>query len=97
VVVSVALLAVRARGTAADRPFRAPFGPLFPLLSAGSSGLLMLALPGAAALLLTGWLLAGLIVYSAYGRRHSLLAAARTVSAPAADCAVPEPPAGVAG
>jgi APA family basic amino acid/polyamine antiporter len=53
------------------RPFKTPWVPIVPILGMGSCLYLMLGLPLATWLRLIVWMLLGLILYSAYGRRHS--------------------------
>ena len=60
----------------ARRPFRTPWVPWVPLLGVGSCVTLMLSLPAGTWLRLLLWTAAGLVVYAAYGRRHSRLRAA---------------------
>jgi len=69
-----AVLIMRRTNPEADRPFRAPLVPLVPILGILSCLLLMFSLPPVNWLRLIGWLALGLVVYFAYGRRHSLLA-----------------------
>jgi APA family basic amino acid/polyamine antiporter len=59
------------------RPFRVPFGPvLLPGLGLVSCVGLIAYLPGTSWLRFFLWLVAGLVVYFAYGYRHSRLRAA---------------------
>jgi APA family basic amino acid/polyamine antiporter len=78
--VCVGVLVLRRIEPAARRPFRTPWVPLIPLLGVASCGALMLSLPAATWLQLLLWSALGLVIYAAYGRRHSRL---RTASAPA--------------
>jgi APA family basic amino acid/polyamine antiporter len=55
------------------RPFKTPWVPIVPILGMGSCLYLMLGLPLATWLRLIVWMLLGLILYCAYGRRHSKL------------------------
>ncbi len=55
------------------RTFRVPFVPWFPLIGAGLAFYLMKYLERATWIRFGGWLLIGLIVYFAYGIRHSRL------------------------
>jgi APA family basic amino acid/polyamine antiporter len=57
----------------AVRPFRAPFGPVVPILGILSCLLLMFSLPVENWVRLAVWLILGLIVYFAYGHRRSAL------------------------
>lgn len=76
-IVCAAVLVMRRRDPEARRPFRCPFVPLVPLLGIAFCLLLMFSLPVDNWLRLIVWLLIGFVVYFAYGRHHSLLAAAR--------------------
>ncbi|MFL6215242.1 MAG: amino acid permease [Blastocatellia bacterium] len=91
VIVCAAVLVMRRTHPDAERPFRAPFVPLVPILGIATCLLLMFSLPAENWLRLGVWLLIGFVIYFAYGRRHSLLnrkvieideAAASSVSAP---------------
>ncbi len=73
VIVCGAVLIMRKLNPDAERPFRCPWVPLIPLLGIGSCLLLMLSLPAANWWRLFGWLSLGLVIYFAYGRRHSFL------------------------
>jgi basic amino acid/polyamine antiporter, APA family len=76
--VCVAVLHLRRSAPRTKRPFRTPAVPWVPLLGVAFSLLLMLGLPLDTWLRLLVWLVIGLVIYFAYGHRHSL---------------VPEPPA----
>jgi APA family basic amino acid/polyamine antiporter len=78
--VCVGVLVLRRIDPLARRPFRTPWVPLVPVLGVASCCLLMLSLPGATWLQLALWSALGLVIYTAYGRRHSRL---RAASAPA--------------
>lgn len=83
VVVCSAVLALRAKRPDAHRPFRVPFGPVFPIAGIVACAYLMLSLPILTWVRFLVWLDIGMIIYWAYGRRHSPLldkkeAAART-------------------
>ena len=56
------------------RPFRVPFVPVTPILGILSCLLLMFSLPATNWLRLFVWLGIGLVIYFAYGRRHSVMA-----------------------
>jgi APA family basic amino acid/polyamine antiporter len=73
VIVCTAVLIMRRTNPDANRPFRCPFVPVIPILGIGSCVLLMFSLPAANWYRLGGWLILGLIIYFAYGRRHSIL------------------------
>jgi len=55
------------------RPFRTPFSPVVPLLGIGFCLYLMLSLPAETWWRFLVWLIAGLVVYFGYSRRHSAL------------------------
>jgi APA family basic amino acid/polyamine antiporter len=54
-----------------DRPVKVPFVPYVPALSAVVSLALMASLPAATWLRLVVWMALGVILYFAYGFRHS--------------------------
>jgi basic amino acid/polyamine antiporter, APA family len=74
VIVCAAVLVMRRKHPEAERPFRVPFVPLVPVLGILSCLLLMFSLPSENWLRLFLWLGLGFVIYSLYGRRHSLLA-----------------------
>jgi APA family basic amino acid/polyamine antiporter len=76
-IVCAAVLVMRKTDPEAARPFRVPFVPATPVLGILSCLLLMFSLPAANWLRLLAWLAVGLIIYSVYGRRHSVLAVTR--------------------
>lgn len=71
VVVCAGVLILRRTRPDLPRPFRTPFSPVVPALGILSCGYLMSGLPLDTWLRLVAWLVIGLIVYFAYGRRHS--------------------------
>jgi len=73
VVVCAAVLMLRAKRPEAKRPFRVPFGPIFPVLGIVSCGYLMLSLPVLTWVRFLVWLDIGMIIYWFYGRTHSPL------------------------
>ncbi len=73
VVVCAAVLVLRAKRPEAKRPFRVPFGPIFPVLGILSCSYLMLSLPVITWIRFLGWLDLGMIIYWLYGRNHSVL------------------------
>lgn len=84
VIVCAAVLIMRKTHPDAERPFRAPLGPIVPALGIACCLLLMFSLPAENWLRLAVWLVIGLVIYFAYGRKHSLLAhSAATVPGPA--------------
>jgi len=74
VVVCAAVLRLRQTRPDAKRPFRVPFGPVFPVLGIVSCLYLMLSLPVLTWVRFLVWLDLGLIIYWFYGRTHSPLA-----------------------
>jgi APA family basic amino acid/polyamine antiporter len=81
VVVCAAVLMLRVKRPDAHRPFRVPFGPIFPVLGILSCAYLMLSLPIITWVRFLVWLNIGLIIYWFYGRTHSPLYDAREGSA----------------
>jgi APA family basic amino acid/polyamine antiporter len=73
VVVCSAVLVLRVRRPDAQRSFKVPFGPLFPILGILSCSYLMLSLPILTWVRFLVWLNIGMVIYWAYGRRHSPL------------------------
>jgi len=71
--VCVGVLVLRRLDPAAHRPFRTPWVPIVPVLGVVSCVLLMVSLPGGTWLQLCAWSALGLVIYFAYGRRHSHL------------------------
>lgn len=56
-----------------NRPFKLPFNPIIPLLGFFSCLYLMYNLPGTTWWRFLYWSIAGILIYFAYGMRHSLL------------------------
>ncbi len=73
VIVSVGVLFLRYQRPELHRPFRTPFVPAVPILSALVSLGLMLGLPFDTWLRLIVWMALGLVVYFGYSYRHSKL------------------------
>jgi len=71
VIVCAAVLIMRRTHPEVHRPFRAPLGPIVPVMGILSCLMLMFSLPAANWLRLVIWLLIGLVIYFAYGRHHS--------------------------
>jgi APA family basic amino acid/polyamine antiporter len=83
VIVSAAVLILRAKRPDARRPFKVPGGPVIPVLGVLSCLYLMVSLSVMTWVRFLGWLDIGMIIYWFYGRTHSPLvdraeAAART-------------------
>ncbi len=74
VMVCISVLIMRFTNPNAERPFRAPFGLVVPILGIVLCLLLMFSLPGQNWLRLFAWLLIGFVIYFSYGRHHSVLA-----------------------
>ncbi|HYB66246.1 MAG TPA: amino acid permease C-terminal domain-containing protein, partial [Steroidobacteraceae bacterium] len=72
-VVCLGVLVLRRLDPAAQRPFRTPWVPAVPVLGIVSCVVLMVSLPGGTWLQLAAWSALGLVIYFAYGRRHSRL------------------------
>jgi APA family basic amino acid/polyamine antiporter len=81
VVVCAAVLMLRAKRPEARRPFRVPFGPIFPVLGILSCAYLMLSLPILTWVRFLVWLDIGMVIYWFYGRTHSPLADNREAAA----------------
>lgn len=73
VIVCAAVLIMRRTNPNAERPFRAPFVPLTPILGIALCLLLMFSLPAENWLRLLIWLLIGFGIYFLYGRHHSVM------------------------
>jgi basic amino acid/polyamine antiporter, APA family len=75
--VCAAVLVVRRTNPEFDRPFRAPFVPLTPILGIVFCLMLMFSLPAENWLRLLVWLVIGMVIYFAYGRHNSVMAKQR--------------------
>jgi APA family basic amino acid/polyamine antiporter len=73
VIVCGAVLVMRRTNPNANRPFRAPFVPLVPILGILTCLLLMFSLPVENWWRLIIWLAIGLVIYFFYGRKHSVM------------------------
>lgn len=73
VIVCIAVLIMRRSHPDAKRPFRCPWVPVVPILGILFCALLMFSLPTENWIRLFVWLGLGLIIYFAYGRRHSVM------------------------
>ncbi len=73
VIVCSAVLIMRKTHPNAERPFRAPFVPLVPILGIITCLILMFSLPEENWLRLFGWLAIGAVIYVFYGRKHSVM------------------------
>jgi len=70
------VLILRYREPDRPRAFRAPGGPLAPILTIITCVLLMAGLPIINWIRFVVWMILGLVLYSLYGRKHSTLRAA---------------------
>ena len=77
VIVCAAVMVMRKTHPQANRPFRAPWVPVVPILGILTCLLLMFSLPVGNWYRLFGWLLIGLAIYFFYGRHHSVMAKQR--------------------
>lgn len=82
ILVCAGTLILRIREPERQRAFRVPFGPVIPVLGMASCLGLIYYLPPASWTRFGLWLLAGLVIYLAYGRKHSRLAAAERATRP---------------
>ena len=73
VIVCGAVLIMRKTNPNANRPFRCPLVPVVPVLGIALCLLLMFSLPAANWWRLIAWLGIGLVIYFAYGQKHSTL------------------------
>ena len=73
VIVSLGIIVLRRSRPDLPRPFRMPWVPVLPLLSAAVSAILMLGLPRATWERLIIWMAIGVAVYFGYGYRRSRL------------------------
>jgi APA family basic amino acid/polyamine antiporter len=73
IIVCIAIVVLRSTNPAQARPFRTPWVPVVPLLGVLFNGYMMYKLGWLNWARLIVWLLIGLIVYFAYGRKHSRL------------------------
>ena len=80
--VAAGVLVLRYREPDRPRGFRAPGGPLAPILTIVFCLVLMAGLPIMNWLRFGVWLVVGLVIYLAYSRRHSEFASPRPASAP---------------
>jgi APA family basic amino acid/polyamine antiporter len=76
-IVCASVLIMRRTHPNAERPFRAPFVPLVPILGVLSCLLLMFSLPPENWWRLVIWLAIGLVIYFTYSRHHSVMAMRR--------------------
>jgi APA family basic amino acid/polyamine antiporter len=73
VLVAIGVIVLRVREPDRPRPFRVPGSPVTPLLAVGSCIFLMTQLPWITWVRFFVWLAVGIVLYFAYGYRHSKL------------------------
>jgi APA family basic amino acid/polyamine antiporter len=73
VIVCAGVIVLRYTNPNAPRPFRTPMVPVVPMLGILICGYMMYGLPGDTWLRLIIWMVIGLVIYFAYGIRHSRL------------------------
>jgi APA family basic amino acid/polyamine antiporter len=73
VIVSIGVIVLRRTKPDLPRPFKVPFSPVLPILSAGASLYLMYGLPLDTWARLIIWMAIGLVIYFGYSMRHSKL------------------------
>ena len=74
--VNVGVIILRRTQPDMERGFRVPFVPFFPLIGAGLCVYLMTKLDSETWVRFGIWLAIGVVIYFAYGRRHSVEASA---------------------
>jgi APA family basic amino acid/polyamine antiporter len=75
IIVCAGVLVLRYQNPDAPRAFRTPWTPWVPILGILNCGYLMWGLGAETWLRLLVWMALGLVIYFAYGRRHSRLSA----------------------
>lgn len=73
VLVCLGIWVMRVKNPDVPRPFKTPLVPLIPILGALICGALIVGLDSQTQLMAVGWLLIGLVVYFAYGKKNSVL------------------------
>ena len=73
VIVSIGIIVLRRTQPDLPRPFKVPFSPVVPILSALASLYLMWVLPMDTWLRLIAWMVVGLVIYFVYSYKHSRL------------------------
>ena len=73
VIVSIGVVVLRKTRPDLPRPFKVPFSPVIPILSAAASLYLMYGLPFDTWARLLLWMALGVVIYFAYSMRHSKL------------------------
>jgi APA family basic amino acid/polyamine antiporter len=82
VIVSIGIIFLRHQKPELERPFKTPWVPLIPILSVIISLALMLSLPSETWGRLIIWMTIGIVLYFAYGYRHSEVRKAATAVGP---------------
>jgi APA family basic amino acid/polyamine antiporter len=72
-VVNIGVIILRRTRPDLERGYRVPFVPVFPLIGAALCVYLMVDLPGTTWARFAIWMAVGLLIYFAYGMRHSRL------------------------
>lgn len=72
-IVCAGVMVLRWKRPDIERPFKAPWVPLVPILGAGTCALQMYSLPIDTWLRLVIWMVLGFIIYFTYSTRHSKL------------------------
>ena len=80
VLVCIGVLVLRKTRPDLNRPFRVPWVPFVPIMGILTCLGLMATLPGDTWLRLIVWLAIGLVIYFGYGRSHSVIQAANSVT-----------------
>jgi basic amino acid/polyamine antiporter, APA family len=78
VIVSIGVVVLRKTNPDLPRPFKVPFSPYIPILSALASLYLMYGLPLDTWMRLIVWMAIGLVIYFAYSKSHSKLRETKT-------------------
>lgn len=73
VLVCLGIIILRVKDPSRHRTFKVPLNPLIPLLGVASCIFLMTGLPGITWVRFFAWLVLGLVIFSTYSFRHSLL------------------------
>jgi APA family basic amino acid/polyamine antiporter len=71
VIVCISIIVLRRTAPDRARPFRTPWVPVIPILGVLFNGYMMIKLGWLNWARLIGWLVIGLVVYFAYGQKHS--------------------------
>ena len=80
VIVAIGIIVLRRTRPDLPRPFKVPFSPAIPILTALASLYLMYGLPFDTWMRLIVWMAIGLVIYFAYSRKHSKLETASDIA-----------------